>query len=194
MRIARLRPARGPRSLLLIALGAALACVAPAAAGEAPAQSARAQLALAEDAARAWASDARLVYLENDAAPDAQGAAPRWGYLFHSEARGASRVYSLAGGRIEEARDLAFAFAAPPLAPDWLDSDAARAAAEAAGGREFCLKESGRLASLVLLRGALFPERPDLGTWALIYSAPQAPSLTILIDAASGKRVRTWRG
>lgn len=192
MRLARLTgPALRP-ALMLIA--AALASAAPAAAGEAPAQSARAQLALAEDAARAWAPDARLVYLENDAPPDAQGAAARWGYLFHSETRGASRVYSLAGGRIEEARDLAFAFAAPPLAADWLDSNAARAAAEAAGGRDFCAEERGRLESLVLLRGALFPERPDIGTWALIYSAPAAPSLTILIDAASGKRVRTWRG
>ncbi len=178
-------------ALMLVAL-AALA--APALGAEAPAVSARAELALAEAAARSWAPDAQLVYVENDADPDSLGAAPRWGYLFHSETRGRSRAYSLAGGRITLARDLEFEFAAPPLAADWLDSDAARAAGDAAGGRAYCAEHGGRLSSLLLLRGVLHLQRPDLSTWALVYSAPGAPSLYVLLDAATGKRVRTWRG
>lgn len=186
------RPAR--RLATCASLLAALALAAPAAAGEARSFSARGGLALAEAAARAWAVDARLVYLENDADADSAGAAPRWGYLFHSESRGGCRAYSLDADRVRLARDLEFDFAAPPLDPTWIDSDAARAAADAAGGREYCARHGGRLSSLLLLRGVLHPERPELGTWALVYSSPDAPSLYVLLDATSGKRVRTWRG
>lgn len=187
------RPAPRP-ALLLVTLALLAAAAAPAAGGAPTAVSARAELALAEDAARSWAPDARLVYVENDADLDSTGAAPRWGYLFHSEAKGLCRAYSLAGGRVRQARDLEFDFAAPPLAADWLDSDAARAAGDAAGGRDYCREHGGRLSSLLLLRGVLHLERPDLSTWALVYSSPDAPSLYVLLDATTGKRVRTWRG
>ena len=54
----------------------------PARAGDHPPFSARSGLDLARDAARRWAPDARLVYLENDEPVAEDGTAVRWGYLF----------------------------------------------------------------------------------------------------------------
>jgi len=154
---------------------------------------ARAGLALATSAATAWAGDAYLVYVENDEPLGADGAAPRWGYLFHSPTLDRSRAWSLAGGRIVTAENLPMAFDAPPVAGGWIDSDAARRAGEAAA-QEYCRKEGGTLSTMLLLRGAFDDADPDATTWTLVFTAPKAPSLFVMVDAATGKVRRTWRG
>jgi hypothetical protein len=182
------------RSVLTAGLMLLASCVAPAVAGERLPFAARAGLDLAEDAARSWAPDAALVYLENDEPLDGAGGAGRWGYLFYSPGMERSRVYSLRQGKIVTAEYLEMRFEAPPLASDWIDSDAALAAAERGGGREFRERHAGRLGTMLLMRGAFADDDPDQTTWTLIYTAPDGPSLFIVVDASEGKVRRTWRG
>ena len=183
---------RGVAALFPAALLAALA-VAPALARDPAPFAARAGLELASEAARAWASDAFLVYVENDETPDGSGAADRWGYLFHSPGLEQSRAYSVRDGQILVAENLAMKFDAPALASDWIDSGPAIAAAEEAS-REFREREQGRLSTMLLMRGAFHDKDPDQTTWTLIYSAPGAPSLFVVVDASAAKVRRTWRG
>ena len=70
------------RILYTIVLVACLA--APSLAGDHALFTARAGIDLATDAARSWAHDARLIYVENDEDVAGDGTAQRWGYLFHS--------------------------------------------------------------------------------------------------------------
>src|SRR5262249_6340814 len=97
-------------------------------------------------------------------------------------------------GRVLVAEDLQMTFEAPPLAAHWIDSGAALAAAEESAGREFRTAHGGELETMLLARGAFHDEDPDLTTWTVIYRAPHAPSLFVVIDAADGKVRRTWRG
>ncbi len=166
---------------------------APARAAETPVP-ARSALDLAFDAARTWAPDAFLVYLENDEPLDAAGGASRWGYLFHSPNRASSRGYSVEGGSIRAASDLAFAFDPPPLPGEWVDSGVALAAAEKDSGREYREKNGGHVASLFLVGGLFHPKDPGAATWAVVYSAANVPSLWIVVDAETGNVIRTWRG
>jgi hypothetical protein len=145
-------------------------------------------------AARAWSPDAALVYVENDEALDERGAAARWGYLFHSAAKGRSRVYSVRDGDIVLAEHLDMRLDAPPLPADWIDSGPALEAGERAAGREFRARHGGRLATMLLMRGAFHDDDPDQATWTLVYIAAGAPSLFVVVDAAQGKVRRTWRG
>jgi len=198
--MSRLPTPRSGRAAALRVLPATLAAVllfapAPSAARshDDPPFAARAGLALATSAATAWAPDAYLVYVENDEPLGADGAAPRWGYLFHSPSLDRSRAWSLAGGRIVTAENLAMAFDAPPVAGGWIDSDAARRAGEAAA-QAFCRDEGGTLSTMLLLRGAFDDADPDATTWTLVFTAPKAPSMFVMVDAASGKVRRTWRG
>lgn len=184
----------GARRAAAAALLGALLAAATAAAAPPPPFAARAGLDLAEAAARTWAADAQLVYLENDEDLDAAGAAPRWGYLFHSASLDRSRAYSVRDGRIVVAEHLDMRFDAPPLAPGWIDSDAALAAAERSGGRRFREEQGGRLDAMLLVRGAFSDADPDRASWTVVYAAPGAPSLFVLVDAAEGKVRRTWRG
>lgn len=183
---------RGASALASAMLLAAL-LVAPALARDPAPFAARAGLALASEAARAWASDAFLVYVENDEVPDGSGAADRWGYLFHSPGLEQSRGYSVRDGEILVAENLAMKFDAPPLASDWIDSGPAIAAAEGAT-REFREKQQGRLATMLLMRGAFHEKEPDQTTWTLIYQAPGVPALFVVVDATAAKVRRTWRG
>lgn len=183
------------RATLLVACVALLvACVAPSVAGERVPFAARAGLDLAKDAARSWALDATLVYLENDEPLDEAGAAVRWGYLFYSAELEKCRVYSLREGKIVVAEFLEMRFEAPPVASDWIDSGEALAEAEREGGRQFREKHAGRLGTMLLMRGAFADDDPDQTTWTLIYTAPNQPSLFIVVDASEGKVRRTWRG
>jgi dipeptidyl aminopeptidase/acylaminoacyl peptidase len=190
----RTRPGGFARAL--VAAGAMLlaGCVAPALAGEPVPSAARAGLNLAQEAALSWAADAALVYLENDEPLDDLGAAGRWGYLFYSPSQEKARVYSLRQDKIVVAEYLDMRFEAPPVASDWIDSGAALAAAERGGGREFREKHAGRLGTMLLMRGAFADDDPDQTTWTLIYTAPNGPSLFIVVDASEGKVRRTWRG
>jgi dipeptidyl aminopeptidase/acylaminoacyl peptidase len=183
-------------SRLVVAMGLLLLLArgTPAAAEERSPSAARAGLNLAQEAALSWASDAALVYLENDEPLDGAGAAGRWGYLFYSPTQEKSRVYSLREGKIVVAEYLEMRFEAPPVTPDWIDSGAALAAAERGGGREFREKHAGRLGTMLLMRGAFADDDPDQTTWTLIYTAPDGPSLFIVVDASEGKVRRTWRG
>jgi hypothetical protein len=149
---------------------------------------------LAREAATVWAQDARLVYVENDESLGPLGAAERWGYLFHSPSRDAARAYSVRGGKIRTASDIGFAFEAPPLPGTWIDSAAALEIAEKDKGSEYREKHAGQVKAMFLVRGLLYPEDPDVPTWAVVYGAESASGLWVVVDASSGKVVRTWRG
>jgi len=174
---------------LLVAL-----CAAPAHA-KAPAPiAARAGLDLARAAASAWSADAELVYVENDEDVDAAGGAARWGYLFVSPSSGRARAWSVRDGRIASAENVEMAFEAPPLPAGWIDSGDALAAADREAGRAFRKGAQGHLSTMLLMRGAFDESDPDRTTWTLVYTAPGAPSLWVVVDAAEGKVRRTWRG
>jgi hypothetical protein len=98
------------------------------------------------------------------------------------------------GGRIAAAENLDMRFDAPPLSPGWLDSGPALAAAEEGGGARYRKDHSGRLATMLLMRGAFSEGDPDATTWTFVYSASGAPSLFVVVDAGTGKVQRTWRG
>jgi len=178
-------------------LGAAallLGWVAAIDAGQRLPVSARNGLDLAEDSARNWAEDSVLVYLENDADVDGSGSASRWGYLFYSATLDRWRAYSLSQDKVEEAGDLGFAFDAPPLETNWIDSDHAFSAAEGAGGRSYRKDNDGLLRSMLLIRGAFGEDDPNRTTWTLVYDSATAPSLFVVVDARNGDVVRAWKG
>ena len=187
-----------PRGGAPAALAAALALVALLAAGASAREhapvAARAGLTSSAAAAQVWASDAALVYVENDEDLDDQGAAPRWGYLYFSASLQKARAYSVRDGEVVVAEDLEMQFEAPPVATEWIDSGAALAAAEARAGRAFRHDHEGRLATMLLTRGTFQVGDPNVTTWTLIYTAPHAPSLFVMVDAALGTVLRTWRG
>jgi len=171
-----------------------VAFAAPAKAAPHVAFAARAGVEAAAAAAHSWSPDAFLVYVENDEDVAAGGLAPRWGYLYYSPWLEKCRIYSVRDGRIAVAEDLTMKFDAPPLAGDWMDSGAALDAAEREVGREFREKHGGALGTMLLMRGAFNEGDPDETTWTLIYTAPHAPSLFVVVDASDGKVRRTWRG
>jgi hypothetical protein len=190
---------RAPRSSLPTLLAAAvlaLLCVAgPAAAKTATPVAARSGLELASAAAQSWSGDAVLVYVENDEALDAAaGTSPRWSYLFYSASHDRARVWSVRDDRIVVAEDLDIRFDAPPVAAGWLDSGAAIAAAERGAGDQVRKLNGAHLETMLLMRGAFSEGDPDATTWTLVYRAPGAPSLFVVVSAADGKVQRTWRG
>ena len=190
------RPGRAPRATLFLAAALLLSWLTAATAGAAnrfPYQ-AHAGLDLASAAARIWSSDAALVYVENDETLADDGSAQRWGYLFYSSALKKCRAYSIRGGAILVAEDLDMKFEAPSVNTGWIDSGAALAAAEQAGGRTFRQSGHARVSTMLLSRGAFSADDPDETTWTVIYASPDAPSLFVLIDAAGGRVRRTWRG
>ena len=70
---------------------------------------------------------------------------------------------------------------------------AARAADDKAG-RQYGIDAGGRPATLLLVRNALADDRPTAATWLVVYTAPDAPSLFVVVDAATGDVLKTWRG
>lgn len=150
---------------------------------------ARAGLDLAATAADAWADDARLVWVENDAPIDANGRAVAWGYLYYSDEKHAMRSWSVRDGRITTAQDHTVSAEAPALGLGWSDSERAAAQAWDGGGREFC-GGTGRLESLVLVYGIFAPR----STWVAVFAAGAGPRLHIVLDADDGDVVKRWRG
>jgi hypothetical protein len=185
-----LRPAR----LWLAGVALAIALATPARGGTPIPVGARSGLDLARAAAQSWSSDATLIYIENDEAVDGAGHAERWGYLFYSSTRDQARAYSVRDGRIVVAEDLAMRFTAPPLPAEWIDSDAALNAARPEVTRAFAHPVETKLSAMVLLRGAFDDDDPDRATWTLVYEAPGAPGLFVMVDAHDGRVRRTWRG
>lgn len=179
---------------IVLVVAALAAFVVSATAGDSTPFSARAGLELARDAAQSWAPDAQLVYLENDEMVGPDGTAVRWGYLFYSPAKGKARSYSVRDGKILEAADLGFDFESPPLTEEWIDSHAARVAAEAKAGQAYCREYNGHLSSMLLIRGAFHEKKPDATTWALVYESDVQPALLVIVDASNGDVVRTLRG
>ncbi len=163
-------------------------------AADPPPFTARNGLSLASDAALTWAEDARLIYIENDEAVAGDGTAVRWGYLFRKERLGQARGYTVRGGKILEASDLEFDFEAPPLSETWIDSQKARAVAEEKAGQKYIRERGGRLSTMMLIRGAFYEDKPDATTWVLLYTSKDHPALHVVVDAARGKVVKTWRG
>lgn len=181
-------------ALALAVLLGAVSGVHGALAGKSEPQAARAALALVESAARAWAQDAVLVYVENDDDLAPSGVAPRWGYLFHSSARDEVRAWSAGEGRIVAAEDPGMKFDAPAVASQWIDSEVALTAANEHGGLDYCREHSGRVRTMLLTRGAIEPGNPDITTWTVVYTSPDALPLFVVLDAAQGRFCRTWRG
>jgi len=186
----RRRSAAAAGALLLLALLVA----SPAPAGNRTPVHARAGLDLAAAAANMWSQDAILIYLENDEPLDTHGASQRWGYLFYSPSLQKARGYSVKDGKILVAEDLAMKFEAPPIPPEWIDSAAAFTISDEGPARRFCHENDGHLDTMLLLRGAIEADQPDRTTWMLVYSAPNLPSLFVVLDAGDGKVLRTWRG
>lgn len=184
---------RNSKLWLLTALLLAVV-VRPVDAGDAQPFSARAGLDVATDAAQTWAPDAQLIYLENDEQVTGFGTADRWGYLYFSKAKQKTRGYSVKNGKILQAFDLGFDFDAPPLPDQWVDSETALAAAEKSAGQKYRRDHKGRLATMLLIRGAFDQESPDASTWTLLYTSETEPALFVVVDAAEGKVVRKWRG
>jgi hypothetical protein len=183
------------RTACVVALVAALgASTARRALADERAFTAREGEELATSAASAWADDAHLVWVENDEDVSDGGGAARWGYLFYSRPATRARAYSVVGGEIKVAHDLPFAFPAPPLEGEWIDSSNALAAAEGEGGADYRRENAGRVRSMLLVRGILHGEDPDAATWAVVYESADVPGLWVVVDASSGKVVRTWRG
>jgi len=176
-------------TILILLVGAVSAL-----AGEPTRFSARAGLEVARDAAASWAPDAQLVYLENDEMVGPDGTAIRWGYLFYSRQKAKARSYSVRDGKILEAADLGFDFESPPLSEEWIDSHAARVAAEQKAGEKYCREFNGHLAAMLLIRGAFHEKKPDATTWALVYESDAQPPLFVIVDASNGDVVRTLRG
>ncbi len=175
-------------------LGACCLLLATAAQADETPVSAAAVRSLGDAAARAWADDAQLVYLENDTPFDAGGRAARWGLLYYSDARQQARGYSVREGEVERAKDLGFEFAAPALGSGWIDSDVAWSRAEEAGGARFRAEHAGHLRSALLTRGLMHLDDPQRTTWTFVYDAPGQPSLWVVLDAADGKVLRRWKG
>lgn len=188
----------GRYKYLVFFASAALLCLmvvaGPSGAGSAVPFSARSGVDVARDAALIWSPDARLVYVENDEDVTDGGASARWGYLFYSDSRGKARGYSVRGGKIIEAADLGLDFEAPPLPDTWIDSREALAAAERKAGARYRSEHGGKLATMLLIRGAFNDDKPDASTWTLLYTAADQPGLFVVVDAASGNVVRTWKG
>src|SRR5262249_57564819 len=97
--------------------------------GEGGPCSARAGVDLPADAARSWAGDAYLIYVENDEPLDSVGSGERWGYLYYSPSLDQARAYSVRDGKIVVAERLDMKFEAPQVTSNWIDSGAALAAA-----------------------------------------------------------------
>lgn len=190
------------RVMGVMALGALLAGLPAATPGgavraawaDAPAVGARAGLPLAQAAAAAWAEDAALLYLENDEPLDAAGQSARWSYLFFSATRDQARGYSVRDGRIIEAANLDFRFESLPMAATFIEAADALRAADDKAGRQYGIDAGGRPATLLLVRNALADDRPTAATWLVVYTAPDAPSLFVVVDAATGDVLKTWRG
>ncbi len=177
-----------------LVVGTLLLWATIAEAGKSQPTTARHGLELATDAAQTWSDDARLIYVENDEDVLGAGSAERWGYLFYSATRDRSRAYSVKGDKIEVANDLSFKLDAPPVHAEWIDSARALKAAEDAAGADYRKSYAGHLRSMLLIRGAFHQDDPDKTTWTLVYDSSSAPSLFVVVDAASGKVVRRWKG
>jgi hypothetical protein len=183
---------RIPAALAAIAAMGVLAAAAGAEDTAVP-YSARGGVSIVTEAAAAWQPDAYLVYLENDEPLDAAGNAARWGYLFYSPGADLVRGYSVRNGKIVQAGNVGVQFKAPPLPGEWVDSAVALAAGQDKS-REYCEEFGGHLDTALLMRGAFQEKNPDTTTWTLVYTAPHTPSLFVVVDAATGKVKRTWRG
>jgi hypothetical protein len=185
---------RQPPWLAVLGAVVVLLGIESARAGEPEPFTAGTGLALAASAASAWAADAELIYVENDEPVAGGGEAARWGYLYFSKMRGKARAYSIREGKIRTATDLPFDFEAPPLPAAWIDSAQALRAADADQGAEFREKNGGSVRAMFLVRGILHTDEPDAATWAVVYDSPTTPGLWVVVNAATGKVVKTWRG
>jgi hypothetical protein len=163
----------------------AAACL-PAPAAAQPV-TARAGMELATAAADAWADDARLVWVENDAPIDGTGHADAWGYLYYSREKHAMRSWSVRDARIVAAVDHTVSAEAPALDAGWKDSSEIATRAFAARGSQPAL---ATLQSLVLVRGVFAPG----AAWVAVFDDGPGPKLHVLLDAASGNLLKRWRG
>jgi hypothetical protein len=152
--------------------------------------SARTGMHLAAAAADAWADDARLVWVENDAPVDSAGRADGWGYLYYSREKHAMRSWSVREARIVAAIDHTVSAEAPALAGEWQDSPDIAARAWDARGEAAAPATAATLQSLVLVRGVFAAET----AWVAVFDDGPGPRLHVLLDAATGDVLKRWRG
>jgi hypothetical protein len=153
------------------------------------AETARDGLALAASAADAWADDARLVWVENDAAIDAFGQASSWGYLYYSPEKHAMRSWSVRGAEIVEAVDQAVVAEAPAIDSGWKDSAEIASVAVQKAVEELGVANP-LIDSLLRVRGVFAPG----SAWVAVFSDGGGPRLFLLFDSRSGDLQRKWRG
>ncbi len=177
---------RRPDSTKAQLLVAAVALLLPFAAQAGAAVTARAWLPVALHAADAWADDASLVWVENDAPVDASGRAEAWGFLFFSPAKHAMRSYSVRDGKLAHAEDQALSVAAQAL-ETWLDSDAVLGRAEERAQETW---GPSQLEKFLLVRGVFASET----AWVAVFARSEGPRLFVVCDARDGKVLRAWRG
>ena len=163
-------------------------------AGDPPPFTAATGVALTEAAARSWAFDAYLIYVENDEVLVPGGTAARWGYLYYSPYLDKSRVYSVREGKIVQASDLGLRFDAPQIEGSWVDSTTAYIAAEQEAGTDYRVQTGGAPATMLLMRGAFDDKKPDRVNWLIVYRSESSPSLFVVVNAENGKVTRTWKG
>jgi len=170
---------RGIASLCAIVVAATTAHAEPT--------TARAAMPMAVAAADAWADDARLVWVENDAPVDSAGRADAWGYLYYSREKHAMRSWSVRDARIVAAVDHTVSAEAPALDSSWQDSQSIAARAWRERGDAGPVST---LHSLVLVRGVFAPG----AAWVAVFDEGPGPRLHVLLDAASGDLLKRWRG
>jgi hypothetical protein len=173
----------------LACLWLVLSAALPVRSDEASSRTARDGLPMAQAAADAWADDARLVWIENDAELDSEGRAAAWGYLYFSPEKRALRSYSVRAGKLTVAQDHVVSTEAPGVDLGWKDSAEAAHAAWKHGGRDFA-SGNGTLESLLLVRGVFAQE----SAWVAIFSAERQPRLYLVLDALKGDVLKRWRG
>lgn len=188
--VKRCRPLRGEHGRVVSVLLLFVWAVLPRESAATEPIAARSALPLAEKAARAWAPDATLLYLENDEALAPDGRAERWGFLYHSALLARSRAYSVEAGRIAVAEDCDLRFQSAPISSTWIDSEAALAKVR---GEETQLVEQTP-AHMLLVRGPLDDREPDRTSWLLVFPQPDGTSRFVVFDATSGEVRRRWNG
>jgi len=148
---------------------------------------ASAGLAAAVEAASGVAEDQALVGVFG-APVDAQGRSPVWAYDFYSPTLDAvTRVIPTV--LVPVVQTLPAPASPLPLLPNgFVDSPAALATAEAAGGSAFRAQHPDAVATVRGGRSDALLAYPD-AVWEIVYRAPTADSLALFVDMATGALV-----
>jgi hypothetical protein len=139
----------------------------------------------AQATARAWASDAALVYVENADSLAADGSARAWTFVYSAAERGEARAFTYAdSGRVTSVV-LPFAFEAAPLEGGWIEPSALVAGFIAA---DPAARAAAARAEVAVLSHGLLPGRAaGATTWYV--GAIRGPGA--ILDALRGTTMST---